>query len=235
MPDAGRAATAVFGVQTIHLDLPPLAGALGQRLRDAGVPVTAERSAEFARALTLVRPNSRRRLYWTARSVFVSDRSQAETFDAVFRSVFGAPAETESAEPSDRRSAAPPIVRERPRERRPRGSSARDDGGHRLGAPPARATRLRGRGGGVPMAMASDEEMLAGKRFDALERGRARAALPADVAPGARHAAAAHPPLRAGRHGERIDMRRTLRASLRTGGDPIRLARGAGASSPGGS
>src|SRR5947209_14843753 len=28
-----------------------------------------------------------------------------------------------------------------------------------------------------------------------------------------------------GRHGERIDMRRTLRASLRTGGDPIRLAR----------
>jgi uncharacterized protein len=27
-----------------------------------------------------------------------------------------------------------------------------------------------------------------------------------------------------GRHGERIDMRRTLRASLRTGGEPIRLA-----------
>jgi uncharacterized protein with von Willebrand factor type A (vWA) domain len=27
------------------------------------------------------------------------------------------------------------------------------------------------------------------------------------------------------RHGERIDMRRTLRGSLRTGGDPIRLAR----------
>ena len=27
------------------------------------------------------------------------------------------------------------------------------------------------------------------------------------------------------RHGERIDMRRTLRSSLRTGGDPIRLAR----------
>src|SRR6185437_7537111 len=28
-----------------------------------------------------------------------------------------------------------------------------------------------------------------------------------------------------GRHGERIDLRRTLRGSLRTGGDPIRLAR----------
>ena len=28
-----------------------------------------------------------------------------------------------------------------------------------------------------------------------------------------------------GRHGERVDLRRTLRGSLRTGGDPIRLAR----------
>ena len=51
-----------FKVETIHLDLPALAGALGQRLRAAGVPVTPERSAGFARALTLVRPYSRRRL-----------------------------------------------------------------------------------------------------------------------------------------------------------------------------
>ena len=64
-----------FGVEAIHLDLPPLAGGLGKRLRDAGVPVTPERSAEFARSLALVRPESRRRLYWTARSIFVSDRS----------------------------------------------------------------------------------------------------------------------------------------------------------------
>ena len=28
-----------------------------------------------------------------------------------------------------------------------------------------------------------------------------------------------------GRRGERVDLRRTLRASLRTGGDPVRLAR----------
>ena len=28
-----------------------------------------------------------------------------------------------------------------------------------------------------------------------------------------------------GRYGERVDLRRTLRASLRTGGEPIRLAR----------
>ena len=46
----------------------------------------------FAQALTLVRPVSRRRLYWTARGVFVSDRTQARAFDAVFDEVFGDPA-----------------------------------------------------------------------------------------------------------------------------------------------
>ena len=81
-----------FGVETIELDLPPLAGAFSRRLLDAGLPMTPDRPAEFARALTLVRPLTRRRLYWTARGVFVSDPAQVRAFDAVFASVFGDPA-----------------------------------------------------------------------------------------------------------------------------------------------
>ena len=108
-PSPGRE----FGVQTLHLDLPPLAGSLGQRLREAGVPVTPERSADFTRALTLVRPNSRRSLYWAARSVFVSDRSHAEAFEVVFRSVFGGSAEPERAESDELETvAAPPDDRQ---------------------------------------------------------------------------------------------------------------------------
>ena len=76
-------------VETIQLDLPAVAGAFARRLHDAGVPVTAERAAGFARALTLTRPVSRRRLYWTARGVFVTERSQVRAFDRVFREVFG--------------------------------------------------------------------------------------------------------------------------------------------------
>ncbi len=90
MTDA-RVSGDAFGVETIHLDLPPLVGALGRRLHDAGVPVTPARSADFARALTLVRPLTRRRLYWTARAVFVSDPAHANAFDAVFFSIFGEP------------------------------------------------------------------------------------------------------------------------------------------------
>ena len=74
--------------------------------------------------------------------------------------------------------------------------------------------------------MASDEERLAGKRFDALDAARARAALPADVAARGRHArCGARAATSAAAAAAQIDLRRTLRASLRTGGEPIRLAR----------
>jgi len=77
----------------------------------------------------------------------------------------------------------------------------------------------------VPLALASDEERLAGRSFDSLE--------PYELAQLYRLMSRLHlaAPLRRtrryerGRRGERIDMRRTLRTSLRTGGDPIRLAR----------
>ena len=42
-------------VETIALDLPALVAGFGRRLHEAGVPVTPERSARFARALVLVR------------------------------------------------------------------------------------------------------------------------------------------------------------------------------------
>ena len=67
MAEPGARAPA-FAVETVQIDLPALVGALGRRLREAGLPVTPARSAELARALDLVRPVARRRLYWTARA-----------------------------------------------------------------------------------------------------------------------------------------------------------------------
>ena len=71
-------------VETINLDLPALVGAFSQRLHDAGLPVTPARSADMARALDLTRPVTRRRLYWTLRSIVVTDPTQVPVFDAVF-------------------------------------------------------------------------------------------------------------------------------------------------------
>ena len=80
----------------------------------------------------------------------------------------------------------------------------------------------------VPMA-ASDEELLRAKRFDALAPGELaqvyRLMARLDVATPRRRTRRSE----RARRGERIDMRRTLRGSMRTAGDPIRLARRAGA------
>ena len=64
-------------------------------------------------ALALVRPITRRRLYWTARAVFVSDPALAAAFDAVFFSIFGGRPD-EDFEPDDVRSAGS-SPNERPR------------------------------------------------------------------------------------------------------------------------
>jgi len=90
-----------FTVRTIHLDLPAFAGAFTRRLHDAGVPTTAERAARFAQALELVRPVSRRRLYWTARGVLVTDQSQVNAFDLVFAEVFGTRPSAPELEPDE--------------------------------------------------------------------------------------------------------------------------------------
>jgi uncharacterized protein len=207
-----------FRLETVVLDLPPLAGAFSRRLHDAGVPVTPARAADFARALTLTRPVSRRRLYWTARSVLVSDQAQVAAFNRVFYDVFGRP-ETPEEAGAQTSTTSPPAADARSRdaaEARPR------DG---LGAPSGGDAPGDGEPVEVPVALASDEERLASKSFDALEarelaqlyRLMSRLQL---VTPARRTRR-----YEKGRHGQRIDMRRTLRGSLRTGGDPIRLAR----------
>jgi uncharacterized protein len=219
---------AVFGVATIDLDLPPLVGALSRRLYEAGLPITPARAADFARALTLVRPIARRRLYWTARSVFVSDPSQVNAFDAVWVSVFGKEVQGEELEPEDTQTLASPPDERPPSERKPslRRSHAQEPP---TGMPSPRPGELDGDEDQaeveVPLALASDEERLRSRSFDALEphelaelyrlMSRLELATPRRLT--RRY--------EKGRHGEHIDLRRTLRASLRTGGDPIRLAR----------
>jgi uncharacterized protein with von Willebrand factor type A (vWA) domain len=224
--DSG-ASNAAFGVETIDLDLPPLVGALSRRLYDRGVPITPRRSADFARALTLIQPITRRRLYWTARAVFVSDPAQVEAFDSVFFSVFGSRAEGEVFDPEDSRTVASPPD-ERPRSDHKashRGSPDQDPNTSVSWAPPGERDEDEDSAEvEAPLAMASDEELLGRKSFDALEPHElaqlyllmSRLELATPVRRTRRY--------EKGRHGERIDMRRTLRASLRTGGDPIRLA-----------
>ncbi|HUO69443.1 MAG TPA: VWA domain-containing protein [Solirubrobacteraceae bacterium] len=216
----------LFGVETVWLDLPALAGAFSRRLHDAGVPSVPERSAAFAQALTLVRPVSRRRLYWTARAVFVTDSAQVKTFDAVYADVFGSSPREDALAPDEVRT-VPVAPDERPQSDR---ESAVRSEQHQAALASASSARQseRGKDDGeeIPVPIApSDEEVLRDKRFDALEPAELaqlyRLMSRLEVAPPTRRTRRA----RRDQHGERIDLRRTLRGSLRTGGDPVRIAR----------
>lgn len=220
-----------FGVETIELDLPALAGGFGRRLHDAGVPVEPERAARFAAALRLTlgraRSASRRRLYWTARAVFVSDPSQVRIFDHVFAEVFGAGAAGDDHSVIEHVRQVPAGAEDdRPVADLPKSAGAHQDDAWAASAAP---TPSRGRGEEaeeeLPVGvLASDEEVIRAKRFDALDADELAALYRLmsrlTLATPLRRTRRAE----RRRRGETIDMRRTLRGSLRTGGDPIRLA-----------
>lgn len=211
-----------FRVRTLGLDLAAVAGAFSRRLHDAGVPVTAERAAWFAQALAVVAPVSRRRLYWTARAALLSDSAQVPAFDAVFASVFGS-----GRADRDELALEDGATEEAPPDDRPTRARAQRDGpaggAPSSGRDPAQVEQKPDE---VPVpVLASDEEVLRSKRFDALspdELARLyRLMTQVRVATPMRRTRRAQ----RDRRGNRIDMRRTLRGSLRTAGDPIRLAR----------
>ncbi len=219
-----------FGVETVLLDAPGVAGAFSRRLREAGLPTSVERAVNFADALRLVAPISRRRLYWTARAVFVSERAQVPAFDAVFAAVFGgaphAPGELEPGRPQT--EPAPPD--ERPvqeRDERSAGADTAQDNRLAVGiAPTPTRDPATPDAEEIPVPVVpSDEELLRGKHFDALAPAELAALYrlmsELEVAPPPRRTRRARPD----RHGERVDLRRTLRSSLRTAGDPVHVRR----------
>lgn len=201
-----------------------LAVGLATALRRAGVAVPPERSARLAAALRLVPPISREPLYWTARVALASGPADLPVFDAVFSALFDGmldPAETRG-DPN-----APPAVGSEPRVR-PANPDARPvDGSAPEG--PSSATSSDGPPGDGPereavLAVASDLERLASTSFadlpaedvEAVRRLVRRIVLATPARRTRRTMASLRP-------GERLDLRRTLRAAQRSGGDPVRL------------
>ncbi|MEA2480412.1 MAG: uncharacterized protein QOJ07_2334 [Thermoleophilaceae bacterium] len=209
-------------------DVAALAVALGRALGAAGLPASPERSARFARALGLARPRGRDEVYWIARAVWVSARDQIPVFDRVFAALAGSPPPPERGDPN-----APPLDQA---ERR-RGSGSETP---RIAPAPAPGAGMRLTSGGTPrsadepeeddtdpatLAAWSPDERLGRKNFAALDEDELH-----ELRRLMRRLAVAPPERRTRRHrrsahGRRLDLRATLRASLRTGGDPVRLAR----------
>jgi uncharacterized protein with von Willebrand factor type A (vWA) domain len=214
-------------VREIELDLPAMAGVFGRRLRDAGLPAGTERSVRFADAVAVARPLARRRLYWIARAVFVSDRTQVAAFDAVFGSVFGTGPVGESDSGAPEEDKPPLTAPDGPSDQldsRASAGAVQEGLGRSCGASAPREPEPSSHDAPVPV-MASDEEVIRSKRFDALsarELAELRR-LMSELALATPTRLSRRSERR--RHGSSVDLRRTLRSSLRTAGEPLRLAR----------
>jgi uncharacterized protein with von Willebrand factor type A (vWA) domain len=202
----------------------PLAVALTTALHRAGLPAPPGRAAGLARALRLVPPVDRAALYWACRVSLVTDRAQLPVFDAVFSAVFDG-----RLDPADSRGDpnAPPPIGSEPRTRPT--------------APDSRPGQEGPTGGGSGTAAAGDDEgtdaerdvLLAAASTEERLRHTSFADLGLDelaaVRELVRRLVLSTPERRSrrtrpsGRRGDRLDLRRTVRAAQRSGGDPARL------------
>lgn len=211
--------------RAFELDPAMLAVGFAGALRRAGIPSTPERSAWLVEALRLVPPRTRADLYWACRAVFVTSQQQIERFDAVFEAVFGGAADPASFRgdpnaPDDGalRRTSPDT---RPAPPSPRGTA---DGSTPPASPASETRSAEEESPGAFILAMSPEERLHTTSFDALspdEIARIRKLVAALVVstpmrPGRRDRRSSHT-------GDRLDMRRTVRAARRSGGDASRL------------
>jgi uncharacterized protein with von Willebrand factor type A (vWA) domain len=231
MPDEANGAVPDFKVVDFEVDLPALASAFSQRLHAAGVPVTPSQTEQYTRALKLTKPVSRRRLYCTTRAIFVTGFQQVGAFNRVFAEVFG-PRKAKSADDYDVDLEEAPDAEQVDSET-PEGMDQnvmeREGGQDAMSMSAGDGDNDEDDDEGeemlVPVQEASDEEALSHKSFSALNAEelallyrlmvRLQLATPERTTRRKRR----------GRRGEHMDMRRTLRKSLHTAGDPIELAR----------
>ena len=218
------------------VDLAVLCAHFADLLRSAGVPVPVERVAWWAQATVDADPTLIGELYWLARVTLVDRPEQIEMFDAVFAQVFrglvdvadfrgdannAPPPHTEPGEPTgsdDNDADRPPDAEGSPDRPRtvPVGADG-DDGEEDQGQDEAKASPAL-------LALASETELLRDRDFaDCSPEELAQLAKIIDrmkmVAP---VRPARWEPSRSS--GRSIDLRLTLRAACRTGGDPIHFS-----------
>jgi hypothetical protein len=215
------------GPSGLAVDVAALASGLGAALHAAGLPVGPDRCERLARALTVMDARSLAELRACALATMVSDPGQMPTFERVFAALFGGP----SPFPGQPPSMQSPMQRADSADggASSDGQSGLDPANLPSGLSFSDAGAASGDGdrSEVPVLrqVASAAERLRGRDFTELSADELRqlVALMQEMT-------LAVPPRRTRRYrrardGKRPDLRGTLRAARRSGGEPIRVAR----------
>ncbi|MDQ7843709.1 MAG: VWA domain-containing protein [Armatimonadota bacterium] len=190
-----------FGNLTAHVV------AFCRRLRARGVPVGPREAADALRALGAVDVGDRRECYLALRTVLTSRRDDLAVFDEVFEEYWNPP-------PPDGASGAQSAP----------DAEAAGDG---VQPPPALAEWLDDAPpaeGDEPLPAYSPVEVLVQKDFSTFTADELHEVTRLVVAIARRVATRLSRRTRAARHSARVDLRRTIRHSLRRGGEIVDLA-----------
>lgn len=206
-------------------DLASLVARFAALLKSAGITVTPAQSIRLVHVASQL-PSTTADFYWAARITLLSDHADITVFDRVFAQIFGGLPRLDVEERGDP-NAPPPSAQRRsdPGKRVTAGTTAMpsiqatgfDAAVADFQTDGEKSTALRP----VP-TIASEVDRLSGIDFGELEPHELAmiAALIRELR--------ITPPMRRGRrtrrhaHGDRLDLRATLRCSPRTGGDPVR-------------
>jgi uncharacterized protein len=169
-------------------------------LRAAGIAVTPDRTSAFVEAVSLTGFNDQTATYWSGRATLCSSLDDSELYDKAFTAWF-----TPSAEES-RRAMRVPTARQSQASLEPESGTGNVSGDDLLAVRASTAEVLRHRDMGT---LTEQERAQLALLFDSLEV----------VAP-LRRALRQRP-----HHRGSVDLRRTLRAQLRSGGELTRLHR----------
>ncbi|CAL9345996.1 hypothetical protein SUDANB54_00366 [Streptomyces sp. enrichment culture] len=173
-----------------------------RRVRAAGAEVSGERMRAFLRATEALRPWVRTDVYWAGRLTLCGGPDDVARYDREFAAWFGAGERAVPRPPVP----APPRLRPVPR------NAALPTG--RPGVPEERAPRLPASAASTDVLRHRDVAELSAAEREQVRRLLAALALRGPVRRTARR--------RPARRGE-TDPRRTVRAMLRNGGEPVRL------------
>lgn len=205
-------------------DLAALAVALVARLRSAGVRVSADGPAVFVQGLRQRVPRTRSELYWVARVTLVNRGEDLPVFDAVFDAVFGqGRSEPNRAGPgpslrvrAEAAAAAADAQSRVPQEAglpwvtRAAAMTARDDADDAVEVPEALPSHIVARATEPFDRFDPQDLRLLGSWLETTaRRWPRRRSLRREL----------------NRRGKRIDLRRTMNASRKTGWEPVTLAR----------
>lgn len=207
------------------VDLAAFAAALTHRLRNAGVVVSASGPGSFVAAMRELVPSARSQLYWTGRLTLVNRAEDLPAYDAVFEAVFA-----DAILPMD------PIARsatQGPSASAVPATGQRNDSGPEAGGLPwaTRPPSLRGSSdddddaAAIPDVLPSRIVARSDESFEKFDEADLRL-----IGMWLEQSLSRWPMRRslrteAHRHGGRIDLRATIRASRSTGWEPVHLAR----------